>query len=716
MIWGNVRRAIAIVCPLTLTALGCAPDAQQLPGQPEENEPLMLNGQEQKAAGPMDHMQIEPVLAPVTLDTFIAQSLQIDQLDQTTGSLNPSDANLFASPNASGLPGLDPADNTESRDFPTGGPSTWLDWNDLGTTPALLQNHRLPDNYTGKDPTAFPMNNECVGPANVLTKMDLTYIASANNNRYAYLAVQRSGNNGDAGYYWIFTKLAPNLTTGEAPCSATQQRLTYDISVGDILLGGHFSNNGTPLLTAYTARINSNHVDAKSAIDFTNTTLWQLSSGTVAAVATNTTPTAPGSFGSAGVNSMSGANLGTELFAEAAVNLSLFTGGASSCGQTYYGSVITRSSGSGGTTPDLKDLAGPAIFNFAGIVANPTASVACSTSVHIDAHAARPDGSAIPGVTCSWTLDSGSTPVSTNCVDDISVPADGLSHTLHVTATDPATTCSIAAATTSFTVGTAITAAATLTPECTGHKFDFSGSGSGGVGTLSYSWAFSGPGTVNPASSTAQSGTATTSVKGTYSATLTVTDTRGCTGTDTKTIDVADDLSAGITTTRDCNLSFTYAASGVTGGTGTPTYAWSFSSGVINPSTLTGDSGSANVTAAGDYQVNLTVTDARGCTASPSATVHPYAPLSLNLGFSAQGPVCSTNSSAVTFNASLGGGSGSGSYSWTGTGCGNVASCPYDNANDCATVPVSVSFTDPICGLIGPASLTYTKVTTVTVQ
>ena len=39
-----------------------------------------------------------------------------------------------------------------------------------------------------------------------------------------------------------------------------------------------------------------------------------------------------------------------------------------------------------------------------------------------------------------------------------------------------------------------------------------------------------------------------------------------------------------------------------------------------------------------------------------------------------------------------------------------------DNANDCATQPVSVSFTDPVCGSIGPASLTYTKVTTVTVQ
>jgi hypothetical protein len=697
MLRGKLRPTWAFVCSITLTGVGCAPEAKPTP---DENEPIMLAPAE--TATRPGEMRIEPLLPPpVTLDTFITSSLEIDQLDMTTGSLNPADANLVLGNDV----------DSASVQFPTGGPSTWVDWTQLGATTTLLNNHRLPDTAPGKDPSAFPMNNECVGPANVLTKMDLTYIAAANNNRYAYFAVQRAGNNGDAGYYWIFTKLAPTLGTGEAPCAATQQRLTYDISVGDILLGGHFSNNGTPLLSVYTARVAATHVDAKSAIDFTNTALWQLNAGGVAAVAVNQTLTQPGTFGSDGVSALTGGNLQAEIFAEAAVNLSLFTGGASSCGAKYYGSVITRSSGSGGTTPDLKDLAGPAIFNFAGVAANPTVTTGCDTSVHIDAHAARPNGDPIANVSCSWTLDSGVTPVSTNCIDDITVPAG--SHTLHVTVTDNDTNCSTTSASAQFATATGVTAQATLTPQC-GHHFGFSGSGNGS-GNLSYSWTFSGPGSVSPASSTSQSGTVDTGSAGTYGAHLVVTDGRGCSASDDQTTVVADDLSATLSLQADCNKSFTYSAN-VSGGSGSPTYAWSFTPPAgesVNPSTLTGSGGSATVSAAGSYGVNLTVTDARGCHANPSGSVHPYAPLSLGLTASAPS---SCNSSAVTFNAQLTGGSGSGTYSWTGASCGNVASCPYDNAALCASQPVSVSFTDPICGSAGPASLTYTKVTTVTVQ
>jgi hypothetical protein len=661
----------------------------------------MLAGNEigQTRVGDMENA----AFVTTTLDTFITSFLQVDQ--QTPGGLAPDDANLFLGP--------DPADGTPSENVPAGpAGATYIDWQDLGGN---LANHQLLDlnDSRGRDPSSFPGSNECVGPSNVLTKMDLTYIASANNNQFGYFAVQRSGNNGDAGYYWVFTKSSPHLTPGEAPCSADKSRLTYDIQPGDVLLAGHFHPNGTPLLRVFVANTTVNHLGAVSAIDYTSS-IWTENAAALAAVAVNTTPTAPGAFGAQGVNAVSGGNLQPEIFAEAAVALSLFTGGASSCGQTYFGSVITRSSGSGGTSPDLKDLAGPAIFNFAGIVAAPAATVGCGLGVHIDAHAARPDGSAIPGVTCTWTLDSGTTPVSTNCVDDISVPAG--SHTLHVTVTDPATSCNTTAATAPFSAAAPVTAAATLTPSC-GHQFGFNASGSGS-GALNYSWTFSGPGSITPPSSTAQSGLATTGSAGTYSAHLTVTDARGCSASDDKTTDVADALAATLSLQADCNKSFSYSAN-VSGGTGSPTYVWSFtppSGQSVNPSTSTGSGGTATVSAAGDYGVAVTVTDARGCQANPSGTVHPYAPLSISLGFSSAGPACSTNSSAVTFNAQVTGGSGSGSYSWTGTGCGNVASCPYDNANDCATQPVSVSFTDPICGPIGPASLTYTKVTTVTVQ
>src|SRR5262245_46846431 len=114
------------------------------------------------------------------LNTFIGASnfIQIDQF--SPGTTNPADANLFT--------GNDPADGTASVNGP--GPAlnppsvNYIDWNDLGSD---LANHRvqdLDDPITGRDTTSFPRSNECVGSSNVLSKMDLTYIASANNNQF----------------------------------------------------------------------------------------------------------------------------------------------------------------------------------------------------------------------------------------------------------------------------------------------------------------------------------------------------------------------------------------------------------------------------------------------------------------------------------------------------------------------------------------------------
>src|SRR4051812_1833174 len=113
--------------------------------------------------------------APPVLNTFILDSIQIDQ--RIPVSLSPEDANLLSGP--------DSADGTPSFNFPGGGPGNYIDWNELGTD---LINHRLQDlnSSSGKDPTSFPLSNECVGPSQVLSKMDLTYIASANNSQFAY--------------------------------------------------------------------------------------------------------------------------------------------------------------------------------------------------------------------------------------------------------------------------------------------------------------------------------------------------------------------------------------------------------------------------------------------------------------------------------------------------------------------------------------------------
>ncbi len=419
--------------------------------------------------------------AATTLNTRISESIEIDQ--KVLGSAAPEDANLFV--------GNDPADGTASFQVPGAGP--WADWNDLGT-PARIANHRLLDlsDSKGRDPSSFPRSNECVGPSQVLSKMDLTYIAAANNGQYAYFGVQRANNNGDAGYYWVFTKKSPKLLA-QAPCQADEQRLVYDVSIGDVLLAGHFHPNGTPLLRVFKANKNENDVNAVSAVDYTNGR-WTENAPALAAVAVNTTPTAPGLFGAAGVSGLKGANLDTEIFAEAAVNLGLFTGNANNCGATYYGSVITRSSGSGGTSPDLKDLAGPALFNFGSTKATATLTGSCGNGATFNATAVGSDGLPLANPQCAWQFDDGST--ATTCSGNVALPPG--THNAMVTVTDPSSQCtdtqSAASATVFAPLGVKIqtVAAPQACSSMTSDAVTYKSVATGGSGNYTHTW--NGPG------------------------------------------------------------------------------------------------------------------------------------------------------------------------------------------------------------------------------
>lgn len=450
-----------------------------------------------------------------TFNTYINQSIEIDQL----GSTPPQDANHFV--------GADPADGTASAQQPTGGPTPYIDWDDLKAT---IQNHQLVDldDDKGKDPSSFPLSNECVGTSSVVDKMDLAYVATANNAKYAYIAVARKKKEGDAGYYWLFTKKEPRLTPGEAPCKPAQSRLVYDITGpsasggGDILLLGHFKPNGTPFLEVYRATQDMNNVDAVSAIDFTSG-LWQKDPAGVAAVAVNTTNTAPGALGAQGIISLDNGNLEPEIFAEAAIPMTVFTSG-SPCDVTFYGSIISRSSGSGGTTPDLKDFVGPALFRFGGVDIDASLSPSCDQEFGYTATATSTDGTDLTNVTCSWSFSNGMT--SSSCNGTLTGVTPG-SYTGTVTVTDPVTTCSKTITTESVAVYPPISVIADLTATCQS-SFTYSGSVSGGSGSgFVYSWKFEGPGTITPTDTAALSGSAAVSAPGNdYTGTLTVTDPR----------------------------------------------------------------------------------------------------------------------------------------------------------------------------------------------
>jgi hypothetical protein len=451
-----------------------------------------------------------------TLNTFITESVEIDEAGG-----GPGDANLFV--------GDDPADGSPSYQLPAGGPATFIDWEDLGGD---LLNHRLLDTddpATGRDLSAFPGSNECVGAANVLSKMDLTYVASANNQSYAYLAVQRAANNGDAGYYWLFTRLPPRMTENEPPCKRGRERLVYDISGplsgrgGDVLVKGHFKPSAEPLLEVYRATRDAPNTDAVNAINYLSD-VWELDPDGVEAAAVNTTNTEPGAFGADGVKTLDDGMLEPELFAEAAVPLRVFTGeDGNVCDATFYGSVITRSSGSGGTTPDLKDLAGPALFDFGTASAQAELFATCREAFDYEVtEAIGADGQPITNPTCLWEFADGST--SSACSGTYEGAPLGREQAAWVRVTDPVSGCVADVTTLPVDVFPELGAWADLTATCT-MQFAYDGGGTGGSESYTYGWTFSGAS--SPSSSTTPSGTVDVGVAGvSYLGELTVTDLR----------------------------------------------------------------------------------------------------------------------------------------------------------------------------------------------
>ena len=444
------------------------------------------------------------------LRPFISQWLEIDLADpgDAAPSAPPGDANLFV--------GKDPADQSPSKQKPPSASATFIDWGDLHdpANPAKLNNHRvldLNDPVTGMDLNSFPGSNECVGASNVLSKMDLTYVGAANNTTWAYFAVQRSNNNGDAGYYWLFTRVKP-LRVHEAPCTANQYRLKYQLSAGDVLLAGHFQPGKTALLVVYKANSNvpSTPVTAVQAINF-QASYWTASADAVGAVAVNTTVTAPNSFGSTGVLALDiNGNLGAEIFAEAAVPVSLFTDNP--CGEDarFFGSVITRSSGSGGTSPDLKDLAGPAFFNFGRPKATAKVTTFCEPAIAYEASPELP-GQSISNAICEWQFIKDGVAVATanDCASATPLPLEPGNYTASVTVKDKdVPSCVSTPSTSPFTVFAPLAVAPVLTGSCNG-TFSFEANPTGGSGGFTYDWSFSGAGGVSPAGSTARFGTVT---------------------------------------------------------------------------------------------------------------------------------------------------------------------------------------------------------------
>ncbi len=236
--------------------------------------------------------------------------------------------------------------------------------------------------------------------------------------------------------------------------------------------------------------------------------------------------------------------------------------------------------------------------------------------------------------------------------------------------------------------------APTATPGTTdvGMTVSFASFASGGTGALTYAWEF-GDGTTSALGDP----THPYIIGGTYSVTLTATDSRGVstTGAVSVTVNSLPSVVASASPDpTDVGVATAFSAVG-SGGTGSLTYAWTFGNGAAsalqNPTYV--------YPASGTYTVRLVATDALGGSGSTTFTEQVNAqPSGVVLSASA-GALDYWQSTNLTVSAS--GGTGSYSYSYSGlpAGCLSV-SAPTLTCSPRAlgSFSITVTVTDPVGG------------------
>jgi gliding motility-associated-like protein len=220
---------------------------------------------------------------------------------------------------------------------------------------------------------------------------------------------------------------------------------------------------------------------------------------------------------------------------------------------------------------------------------------------------------------------------------------------------------------------------------CFGDSVQIGGSpaASGGIGPYTYAWS--------PATGLSSTSIANPVVKGITSTTLyslTVTDASGCSAVDVVQVNIVPSAlvaNAGpdiFTCFNNSGATLTIGGSPTaTGGTGPYTYSWS------GPN-INAPNNAANITVspitAGVY--NVTVTDAKGCTATDFAIVNASTPVSVNVGPDTS--ICAGTSVSLGAMAT-----GATSYQWSpGTGLSSTT-IPNPVATPTATTTYSVTIT-----------------------
>ena len=207
---------------------------------------------------------------------------------------------------------------------------------------------------------------------------------------------------------------------------------------------------------------------------------------------------------------------------------------------------------------------------------------------------------------------------------------------------------------------------ARFTYSCNGYACTFNASGStDDDGIASYAWNF-GDGTTG----TGQTASRTYAAHGTYSVTLTVTDTDDATDSATRSV-LANRGPAALFTVSCDDYTCSFNASGSTDDDGIASYAWNFGDGT----TGTGQTASRTYAAYGTYRVTLTVTDTDDATDSATRSVLANRGPTARFTASCNGYACTFNASGSTDD------DGISSYAWNfgdgTTSTGQTASRTY---------------------------------------
>jgi PKD repeat protein len=215
----------------------------------------------------------------------------------------------------------------------------------------------------------------------------------------------------------------------------------------------------------------------------------------------------------------------------------------------------------------------------------------------------------------------------------------------------------------------------------------FSGTASGGVSPYSYSWNFGDGGSGSGPNPTHQY-----TADGSYTATLTVTDSNSDTAQDTAPVTISTpavvaDAGGPYSGTICSPISFSGSASG-----GCIPYSWSWSFGDGGTSTL--QNPTHQYASDGTYTATLTVTDNKGASDSDTASVSVS---TSDLVADASGPSSGCTGDPVSFSGSATGGCSPYSYSWSfGDGGSSTQQNPSHTFNNPGTYTVTLTVTDNI--------------------